>query len=239
MTTGGSTGEIEFAERVGVPIQNVALLAPALSTTLSSVEIEGGTFVSSSIFGVPNPYLPGGGIVQVVGGRLRMRGGEILRGTIMPPSPLAGPEGLSGSSLSAVAAEVEIAGGNFDAAPVLLAGSRARITGGRFGAGLVVSNLLPIGALGIATPARCYEIRGGSFSSIGINGADPVFLVGVFNLPPGPVTSPSPGHGRFPPSPPLALSGVLEDGSSIQASLTAPPGTNVTLAPPGAAGCGS
>jgi hypothetical protein len=102
-----------------------------------------------------------------------------------------------------------------------------------------VVSIIPLpGTTTAPLPPPCYEIRGGSFARIAIGGTDPVFIVGTqFNLPFGPVTSP-PGPGRL-PGPPLALEGVLEDGTPISLVLTAGPETRVTLVASGDPGCGS
>lgn len=218
-----------FATVVGVPLESGVVLPPALSALHSSVVIEGGTLIGSSAFGAPQPFFAATAPLQVIGGQLLITGGEFLPGTMIPPPLLRFPV----RSLFALQTDVEIRGGNFDAAPVSLTSSRARITGGRFGAGLFVGSLVSIELVQasiVLPPPPCYEVRGGSFSSIAVNGPDPLFIFGTgFNLPLGPVPT---------GATPLALTGLFPNGAPIDLDLTAFPGTQVFLAAPGAPGCG-
>jgi hypothetical protein len=238
-------------------------LAPALIASRSTVEIDGGTFVSSGTFGSLGRRFPRvSATVSISDGQLQIRGGTFR------PGPRDDGFRIVTSPLRVERSSVEISGGSFDAGPVQLAFSQSRIRGGHFTGGLSISGALrdlppPFPA---TPPAGCTEISGGTFSPGGpsrvsdaaarglvfVSGMNErLFFLGTgFNLPLGAVAVPPPIQITVPvPNPgrpsstvvieqpvPVSLTGILADGSPLDITLLVDDG-EVVLAAPGDAGC--
>jgi hypothetical protein len=218
------------------------LLAPALVAQDSVVEIDAGTLTSSGVFGSDEFYVQVPAVV-VNGSELRIRGGEFRLGQIGGAPQLT-------RVLAASFSDVHIEGGRFSGGAVLLQNSRTRITGGTFDNGVALGNFVPLtGPTPTLPAAGCTEIRGGQFPSIATLGsAEQVFIFGTnFNLPLGPIPIPAPPTLPSPlppnvlvnPSPPVTVTGTLEDGTMASFAVGFANGpARFELVAPDAVGCG-
>jgi hypothetical protein len=217
----------------------IGTLAPALQAVAgSTVEILGGTLVSSGVFfasGVTddNTLFDFPETVSVSDSDLRIRGGVLRAGErqdmISPPGFPA--LGLA-FPLDATRSRVEISGGDFGPGSVQLRGSRSRILGGRMDR-LTLSPAPPATNSGsFDFVAGCTEIRGGSFGNVTITGAGERLIVfgSGFNRPLGPLPGGTPVVA-------IQLSGTLEAGNFATFFLGMSSGTQVSLAAPGSPGC--
>jgi hypothetical protein len=232
-------------------------LAPALLGTMSTIEINAGSFSSSEQVGVVPGTLVDSPSVVVSDSSLTIRGGDFLLGATGPRQ--AGRFPVTPSVLAA-RSQVTISGGSFASGTVQIFSSQTVITGGSFGRGVSLGlrppplgfTPIPVGGpfnppLAPFLPAPgCTEIRGGSFAFVGVvEAGERVFIYGTnFNLPFGPVAPPpgppsTPGGLAFPgPIAQITLSGILLDGTFNTLRLLLSPGAQVVLDPgAGAAGC--
>lgn len=217
------------------------LLAPALVAQGSAVAIEGGTLISSTMFGFPEFYVQVPALV-VNDSALLISGGEFRLGTVGGPLQTT-------RVVAASFSDVEISGGHFGDGVVLLQNSRTRITGGRFDRGLGLGNFVPLrNPQPLLVAPGCTEIRGGQFPSIAALGsAERVFIFGTnFNLPLGPVPIPPPRPLPDPLPPNVTVnptfatvSGTLEDGTVEDFVVGFANGpAQYFLVAPGSPGCG-
>ena len=233
-------------------------LASALVARDSTIDIRGGSFVSSAFIGRIPVLLADAPVVTVSDSSLTLSGGQFLlgdnpgRGGPFPVTP----------TVLAARSRVSILDGDFSAGPVQLFSSQAVIRGGRFDRGLALGFRPPVlgftpvpGGLDnvprtpIVPAPGCTEIRGGSFALVGaLEPGERLFLYGSFSLPPGPLTPPpgtpqTPGGRVFPDDqiPPIRIDGTLQDGTEAHFDLLLTPGAQAVLDPgaPDGPGCSS
>ena len=185
----------------------------------SSVEISGGTIVGGEYVAaadsVPSAVFPAAG-VEVIDSTLRINGGLIEGGRIRRASPTSVFGGAPG--VLADGSDVEMRGGSVSSISQI--SGRVRVLGGQ----------LPF--LGIAgSTSTCAEIRGGKVESVSVAAPGATLFIFGTNL----ILGTGLRQGAVLTE--RAITGMLEDGTPIDARLFAVDASRIMLRAPGGAGC--